>query len=356
MSKRIAILAPYPKGEAPSQRFRFEHYLDYLRECEYEVTYHPFLDEDAWRNLYSDKRVLQKAAGIFRAFFKRWLLLPRLRRVDFVFIHREAAHLGPPIFEWIIAKLLRKRIIYDFDDAIWLPNYSKQNALFNRLKAYWKVKYTMKWAYKIAAGNAYLADFSRRYNSNVFVIPTTIDTENQHNVLCKHDSSRVVIGWTGSHTTMAYLAFLEPVLTDLEQYFEFEFRVISNQPPTMNLKSLRFIKWNKETEIDDLAQIHIGVMPLFEDQWAAGKCGFKGLQYMAIGAASIMSPVGVNKQIVEHGVNGYLAQTPAEWKAVLIDLLQKPELRKEIGEAGRQTVIDGYSVRANREKFRALFT
>jgi glycosyltransferase involved in cell wall biosynthesis len=155
---------------------------------------------------------------------------------------------------------------------------------------------------------------------------------------------------------MGYLKLLEPVLAELEKHYSFEFRVISNQTPDLHLQSLNFVKWNKETEIADLAEIHIGVMPLEEDQWAEGKCGFKGLQYMAIGAVSILSPVGVNKQIIQHGVNGFLASTLDEWKETLIELLENQPLRQQVGRAGRQTVIDNYSVQANKEKFRQLFS
>jgi glycosyltransferase involved in cell wall biosynthesis len=356
MSTRIAILAPYPVGEAPSQRFRFEQYLEDLEAHDFQIGYYPFLDIPTWKTLYSQGKFFQKIIGILRAFVKRWLLLPKLRHVDYVFIHREAAHLGPPVFEWIIAKVLRKPIIYDFDDAIWLPNYSAQNALFHRLKAYWKIRFILRWSYKISAGNAYLANFARQYNPNVVLMPTTIDTDNHHAVLCNHSSEKVIIGWTGSHTTMGYLKLLEPVLAELEKRYSFEFRVISNQTPDLHLQSLNFVKWNKKTEIADLAEIHIGVMPLEEDQWAEGKCGFKGLQYMAIGAVSILSPVGVNKQIIQHGVNGFLASTLDEWKETLIELLENQPLRQQVGRAGRQTVIDNYSVQANKEKFRQLFS
>jgi glycosyltransferase involved in cell wall biosynthesis len=114
---------------------------------------------------------------------------------------------------------------------------------------------------------------------------------------------------------------------------------------------MRFIKWNHATEIQDLAKISIGVMPLEQDIWSEGKCGFKGLQYMALGIPALMSPVGVNKQILEDKVNGFLVKTPDEWKNCLELLLTNKELRKEIGQAGKQTVIDRYSVLANRDVY-----
>jgi glycosyltransferase involved in cell wall biosynthesis len=282
-------------------------------------------------------------------------LLFKLQQADFIFIHREAAQIGPPIFEWIIAKVLRRKYVYDFDDAIWLPNYSESNAKFHRLKAYWKVRYCMKWASQITAGNAYLADYARQFNPNVQIVPTTIDTENHHNIMTDHQSQELTIGWTGTHTTMHYLDELVPVLKSLEQKYAFTFLVISNQSNEYDLKFLKFVKWNKATEIEDLAKINIGVMPLKKDIWSEGKCGFKGLQYMALEIPTIMSPVGVNSTIVQNGINGFLVETQEEWYEVLEKLILDRSLRIQIGKAGKRRIDEAYSVLANQEKYLNLF-
>lgn len=355
MSKTIFFIVPYPQGEAPSQRFRFEQYIPYLEENGFKVEIHPFLNETTWKNLYSSGNFGKKIFGILGSFLRRFKLLFKLRRADHIFIHREAAQVGPPIIEWIIAKILRRKYIYDFDDAIWLPNYSETNARFHRLKSYWKVNYCMKWASKITAGNEYLASYARQFNSNVHIIPTTIDTENHHNLISNQTTENPIIGWTGTHTTMHYLDELIPVLEDLEKNYSFTFLVISNEEPTYALKSLQFIKWSKETEIEDLSKMNIGVMPLQHDIWSEGKCGFKGLQYMALEIATILSPVGVNTSIVQDGVNGFLVGSQQEWKEKLILLLENNELRMRLAKAGKQTVEERYSVNANREKYLLLF-
>jgi glycosyltransferase involved in cell wall biosynthesis len=347
LSKRLVIIAPYPKGEAPSQRFRFEQYINLFENEGYAVEFHAFLSDKTWKALYKEGSFFAKAFGMMGSFWRRFLLMFKLRKASVIFIHREASMIGPPIFEWIIAKVLRKKYIYDFDDAIWLPNYSDSNAKFQRLKAYGKVKKIMKWAHAISAGNDYLMEFAQQFNPNVRVIPTTIDLENVHNRLTNHQAEIPVIGWTGTHTTMNYLDDLVPILKELEETHTFIFRVISNQSPTFSLKSLEFVKWKKETEIEDLAQITIGVMPLTDTIWAKGKCGFKGLQYMALEIPSVMSPVGVNTTIIEHGVNGLLCSTPEEWKETLIQLLENEAIRMEIGKKGFQTVKERYSVEAN---------
>lgn len=347
LSKRLVIIAPYPHGEAPSQRFRFEQYIKQIENEGYTIEFHAFLSDKTWKALYKEGSFFAKAFGMMGSFWRRFLLMFKLRSADVIFIHREASMIGPPIFEWIIAKILRKKYIYDFDDAIWLPNYSDTNAKFQRLKAYGKVKKIMKWAHAISAGNDYLKDFALQYNPNVRVIPTTIDLVHVHNRVTNHEVEIPVIGWTGTHTTMNYLDELVPILKELEETHAFIFRVISNQSPTFTLKSLDFVKWTKETEIEDLAKISIGVMPLTDTIWAQGKCGFKGLQYMALEIPSVMSPVGVNNTIIEHGVNGFLCSTPEEWKNTLIELLENKPLRIEIGKKGFQTVYERYSVEAN---------
>ena len=353
--KKILFIAPYPFDEAPSQRFRFEQYFNFLRENNFEIHFSPFLDQKTWKTLYSEGKVLRKMLGVVRSFLKRFLLLFTLYKYDFVFIHREASHIGPPIFEFLIAKVFRKKYNYDFDDAIWLPNYSETNARFHRLKAYWKVRYCIKWAGSISAGNDYLANYARKFNSNVQVIPTTIDTENHHNLQTDYHQEKLVIGWTGTHTTMRYLDFIVPVIKELEQKYDFEFLVISNEAPAYHLKSLRFLKWRRETEISDLARISIGVMPLEMDIWSEGKCGFKGLQYMSLGIPALMSSVGVNTQIVSHSENGFLPIKLEDWRVQLETLLLDVDLRNKIGEAGKKTIDERYSVLSNQSNYLSLF-
>lgn len=354
MTKRIVIIAPYPYGQAPSQRFRFEQYVDGLKDQGIEIQFHPFLNDKTWKILYQEGGAAKKAWGLLGSFRRRFALMFKLRKADTIFIHREASMIGPAIFEWIIAKVLRKKFVYDFDDAIWLPNYSASNAKFHRLKAYGKVRKIMKWADRISAGNQYLADFAAQYNQNVMVIPTTIDMKNRHNIPVDHTQPKPVIGWTGTHTTMHYLDFIVPVIAELEKEHDFEFRVISNEKPDYELKSLNFVPWKKETEIEDLSAIHIGLMPLEDNIWAHGKCGFKALQYMSLGSVAVVSPVGVNPTIVQHEQNGFLCEDANQWRNTLIELLNSPELRAKIGEKGKMTVKNRYSVQANVSNYQKI--
>ncbi|RZJ93265.1 MAG: glycosyltransferase family 1 protein, partial [Hymenobacter sp.] len=257
-------------------------------------------------------------------------------------------------------KVLRKRVIYDFDDAIWLANTSEANKVAAGLKWHHKVDSICGWAYKNSCGNEYLATYARRFNTHTVVNPTTIDTEHLHNqVRNQLAPGPLVIGWTGTHSTLKYLRPLVPVLAQLEaEGLDFEFRVISNQPPDFNqpLRSLRFVPWQKTSEILDLLTFHVGLMPLEDDQWAKGKCAFKALQYMALGIPALVSPVGMNTEVVQDGVNGYICREPAEWLRHLRHLLTTPAQRQRLGQAARATIEKRYSVRANTANFLALFS
>ncbi len=346
---------PYPFGEAPSQRFRFEQYLDILQKNGYQYHLSSFLDLDAWNILYKPGHHVSKALKVLGGFVHRTLDLLRMSGYDWVFIHREAAPIGPPIFEWIIAKVLRKKIIYDFDDAIWLPNTSDNNRIAAGLKWHSKVSLTCRWSYKVSCGNAYLADYARQFNNNVIVNPTTIDTDSYHNRIKDQHTPKLTIGWTGTHSTIQYLDAIVPVLQKLEQNYDFVFTVISNSPPSFSLRSLNYIKWSKGAEIDDLLKFNIGVMPLTDDPWSRGKCGFKALQYMSLGIPALVSPVGVNTNIVDDGINGRICHDNNEWEQTIEDLINNKDLKINWGKEARKKIETKYSVLSNSQNFIGLF-
>ncbi len=353
--KRILFLTPYPFDTAPGQRFRYEQYFGALTQAGLEYTIRTFLDVETNDILYKKGMVGKKAFGIVKGFLRRFKHLYEARGYDYVFVFRELAPIGPPVFEWILAKVLGKKMVYDFDDAIWLPNTSEHNQMAAKLKWHQKVGPICKWAYKVSCGNEYLCNYARQFNPNVVLNPTTIDTEHHHNRIKNQDAAKVVIGWTGTHSTVSYLDELVPVLRKLEEDLDFEFKVISNRPPDFELKSLVYKHWAKDTEIDDLMDFNFGVMPLTDDPWARGKCGFKALQYMALGMPAVVSPVGVNTTIVADGVNGYLCNTPDEWEAALRKLISDHQLRIEMGQKARQTIVERYSVLSNTGSFLSLF-
>jgi glycosyltransferase involved in cell wall biosynthesis len=352
---KIIFLVPYPEKSAPSQRFRFEQYLDFLKDQGISYEVHPFIGKDAWNTLYKHGYLFSKLLGITKGYFRRFLMLGKIVFCQWVFIHREASPIGPPIVEWFIAKIIRKRIIYDFDDAIWLPNTSDENKIAGRLKYHSKTASICKWSYRVSVGNEFLADYAWKYNKRVVVTPTTIDTNSYHDRMKDQYTKETVIGWTGTHSTLKYLKLVLPVLQRLESVYSFKFMVIADKDPKLKLKSYQFIRWSQEKEIDDLLQFNIGIMPLTDDTWSKGKCGFKALQYMALGIPAVASLVGVNEKIIDHESNGFLCRTEDEWFEKLKLLLKEPDLRFLMGRNGRKKIEENYSVSSNKQNFLDLF-
>ena len=355
---KVLFLIPYPIGYAPSQRFRFEQYFGLLRENNIEMDIQPFWDKRTWKVIYQKGSFFTKLLGITKGLIRRILILFRVSGYDFVFIHREIIPIGYPVIGWLIAKVFEKKIIYDFDDAIWIPNTSDTNKFFSFLKNYTSAAKLCSWAYKVSCGNEYLCDYARRFNNNVIYNPTTIDTENYHNKIRDHGSSdKFVIGWTGTHSTIQYLKVIVPVIEELEEKYDFELLVISDMKPDFTLRSLVYKQWNQETEIDDILLFSAGIMPLSDDSWANGKCGFKAIQYLALGIPALVSPVGVNTKIVDDRINGFICKTPEQWKENLEKLITNRELLNDLSQlrTGRQKVIDRYSVKSNADNFLNLF-
>ena len=351
MGEIIAFIVPYPSGVAPSQRFRFEQYLSLLESSGIQHACFPFLTDKEFKIIYKQGYFLRKSQSIFNGFLRRFILMFRLSKYDTVFIHREVTPIGPPFFEWVIAKILKKKIIYDFDDAIWLENTSQSNQLVSKIKKHSKVASICKWSSLIVCGNQFLMDFAKNHNQNVVHMPTTIDTKNEHNKIKFHEKKKVVVGWTGTHSTIKYLYEIEETLLKLQEKLHFEFKVISNKDPLFTKIKYQYVTWNKNQEIQDLLEMDIGIMPLLDNDWARGKCAFKALQYMALGIPCVISPVGVNNEIIKDGVNGFIAKNNKEWQEKLMILIKDTKVRSQLGEEGLNTVNDRYSVLANQNNF-----
>lgn len=357
---KILFLVPYPLKESPSQRFRFEQYFASLKAHGYSYTVQSFFNSAAWLLFYSKGNGLRKIIALLLGFNKRALILFKAPFFNYIFIHREVTPAGPPIIEWIIAHVLRKKIIYDFDDSIWLTDKLNEPWITRFLRWRKKTANICAWSYKVSCGNTYLAAYAKTFNTNTILNPTTIDTVLLHNKdlypESKPDPKYVTIGWTGSYSTLKYLKLIEEPLQEIEQRFpQARFLVIADRKPELALRNLVFCEWTVETEICDLLKIDIGIMPLPDDSWAKGKCGFKALQYMALEIPCVIAPVGVNIEIIKPGINGFLATTPSEWVEQLSQLIVNRELIKKLGSNGRETVEQHYSVTSNESTFLSLF-
>jgi glycosyltransferase involved in cell wall biosynthesis len=195
------------------------------------------------------------------------------------------------------------------------------------------------------AGNAYLAEWARRHNPAVHVIPTTVDTEGEYARQQIHGPREIpVIGWSGSASTLRYLEFLRPTLHELAGRRRFRLVVMCNGPEYRWAElDMAWLSWSQAGEIEGLLRMDIGLMPQPDEEWAKGKCGLKALQYMALGIPTVASGNGVLPEIIRHGRSGFLANTPKQWLEYLTTLLDDWRLRASIGRAGREMVRAQYS-------------
>lgn len=339
---RVLVLAPYPLARAPSQRFRWEQYIAPLRSREIELVPSTFLDERSIEVVHARGAWSAKAQGTLAGSLRRLRDSITARRYDLVLVHRESSPLGPA---WVERILRRSGVPYafDFDDAIYLRASSEANRRVSWLKNPRKTAAVVRHASSVIAGNPHLGDWARTHNQNVVVIPTTIDTAAYQPRTPR--PGPICVGWSGSASTIQHLELLAPVLAELQRERGIRLRVIGDPGYKIPGADVEALPWRAVTEIADLGAIDIGVMPLPDDEWARGKCGLKALQYMALGIPTVLSPVGVNREISRDNAAAS-ASSPAEWAAVLRDLIDDDALRAGIGRAGRARVEQEYSVEA----------
>lgn len=342
---RIGFLALHAPGLSPSQRYRVEAFLPSLERRGIRVRYDWVLDRDDLRVFYGRRGAASKARIAAAATWRRLRSLVAARDVDAFLVQREAFFLGDAWAEWLAH--LRAPFVYDFDDAIWLKATSDANRRFSWLKNVKKIPRIVRMAHTVIAGNEYLAGWARAHSPNVAIVPTCIDTDRFSPPGSRPAGRAVTIGWSGSPSTIAHLRPLLPVLERVQAAYGKRIRIRVMGEPAFEHRPLgiRGEPWSPEGELALLHETDIGLMPLPDDEWTRGKCGLKGLVSMAMGAATVMSPVGVNTQIVRHGENGFLPASDEEWFDVLSRLIEDEALRRRIGAAGRETVVNDYSVR-----------
>lgn len=346
---KVLFLVPYPTQGA-SNRYRVEQYLPYLKREGIKYSLRPFWTDFAYRSLYKNGRYFSKLFFFICGTISRIFQIFGIIRYDMVFIHREAYPIGGAFFETIIS-ILKKPIIFDFDDAIFLPASSRPNNFIERFKNPNKVVSIIRRSKYVISGNSFLANFALHYNHSVVVIPTPIDTD-KYFPTARKPADKIIIGWIGSATTVAFLEPMRGIFTSLSRQFpDIRFKIVGGDFSIDGLSNIVTKPWSIEDEIDDLKGFDIGIMPMPENDWTNGKCGFKAILYMSMGIPCVCSAVGMNKEIIKEGVNGFLANTQEEWVEKLSCLVADPKLRQRLGAEGRRTVEERYSLRANAPKF-----
>lgn len=353
---RVLALSPIPEDGAGC-RFRIAQFIPFLESAGFSVTLRSLFTPEFFQLVYKPGHTLRKAAAFVGLSLKRLESLRDVSTFDVVFIYREMFPIGPAIVERLLASPKRPPVVFDFDDAIFLPSVSDANRLIAALKQPRKIETILRVSDRVIAGNTFLADYARRFNPAVMMIPTCVDTDRFVPAVPQSgaDPSReLVVGWIGSPTTASYVRDLVPVLQRVRKNRPFVLRV-SGAGESLCVPGLQVdnTPWSLSREVELFNTCDVGVYPLTDDEWSKGKCGFKAIQFMACGVPVVAAAVGVNREIIQDGVNGFLASTENEWVEKLDRLLTDPELRRRFAAAGRRTIEERYSLRVNAPRLAA---
>lgn len=342
---RILALTRYDRLGA-SSRLRTFQYLPSLADFGFDISTSPLFPNIYVEALQTGRRPRSVVAS---AYVRRVMSLLCAQHYDLLWIEKEALPWLPYGLE---STLLGSRVpfLLDFDDAVFHVYDQHRRPLVRRLLGD-KLARLMARATVVLAGNDYLADYAKRAGANrVERLPTVIDLRRYDLKQSTQSLAPVpVVGWIGQRSTAPLLTPLRSVLLELTSHQQAQCLAVGIEPDLFDLP-MEGVKWSEDTEVASIQRMDIGIMPLVDEPFERGKCGYKLIQYMACGLPVVASPVGVNRQLVRHGVNGFLANTPEEWREALMRLCASQTLRQRMGAAGRAMVEANYCIQVTAPK------
>lgn len=314
--------------DVAASRYRVLQYMPYLKEHGVQATIQPFP----------------------KGFLAKLKVFKSVGQYDILFIQRKRF----PVF-WL--KLIRKnarKIVYDFDDSVMHRNSKYiRNESKTRVKMF---KNMVNTSDHVIAGNEYLQKKTTPYTHSITVIPSPIDVSFYPQKKYSEKYDNITLGWIGAHGSIHYLKKMKPIFETLgKRNDKLRLKIICDTFFDCENMVVEKKQWNEAEEVAGIQSFDIGLMPLMDDPWSHGKCGLKILQCLAVGVPVVCSPAGINREIVEDGVHGFWAKTDEEWIDKLGILIDNPELRKKMGMAGRQRVIEYYSLEANAPRMLEIF-
>ncbi|MGB7925643.1 MAG: glycosyltransferase family 4 protein [Pyrinomonadaceae bacterium] len=361
---KVLALASYPV-ESAATRYRLEQFVEPLRERGISLTVRPFLDSRLFASLYRRSQMPRTALGLLGSALRRLGDVGEARRSDVLLVQREAMMFGPPLIEWLATRIGRCPMVLDLDDATYVsytsPTYGR---LGSALKWFGKTDDLIRWARVVTCGNRTIAEYVTSKGGHAVVIPTVVDTERfrpRRRERRAADAEPLVMGWIGTHSTYPYLESIFPALKRLAETHRFRLKVVGAGRERISVPGVEVenLSWSLEREIEDFQSFDIGLYPintgLYADNWAAGKSGFKAIQYMAVGIPYVVTPVAACAEIGEPNVTHFCAGTQDEWRSALETLLTDAGRRASMGQAGRRHATEHYTVPAQADKLaRAL--
>lgn len=357
---RVLGLCTFPV-EAAATRFRLNQFVEPLAEFGIELKVSSFLDSNQFRRMYAKGGEVGKALGFTRPVLRRIGEIFESRKYDLIFVQREAMFFGPAIFEWLIQKIGNIPMVFDLDDATYVPYLSPSyGRLGSFLKFFGKTDKLIERAAVVTCGNRFIAEYVEAKGTHAVVIPTVVDT----NTFCPAEKTNntPVIGWIGTHSTFPSLQSLFPAIERLARNHHFKLKIVGGgTSAAIDGVEVENLEWDLEREIADFQSLDIGLYPIVtsssaNEEWLKGKSGFKAIQYLAVGVPFVMSPVGVCAEIGEAGKTHFNAETGDDWYNSLDRLLSDANLRREMGENGRRHSLENYSVSAQVNKLVEVFS
>ncbi len=350
---RVLTLVPNQKGYAPGQRGSIELWEDILKPEGIELVYAPFETDRLREILHQAGKSAAKVFEMMRGYAKRLKLLQSLDEFDAVFIYREAALLGPAFLEKMVAR--KKPIIYQLDDPLFVPYKSPSNGYLSYLKFFGKIKEIIRISKVVMVNSSHIREYAAQFNKNIWQVPSIVDTRKFTYKPVSENLKRVCVGWSGSPTTLKNIKLVEKPLARLSEIDICDIHFIGGTDFDLDGVKYTAQKWNGETEVEDLRQMQIGLVPLPENAWNKHKFIMKTAQYMALGIVPVGTPMASNTEVIRHGENGFLAATDAEWLEYLTILVKDSELRNKMSVVAAEDARTKYSLEANTSKIISAF-
>ena len=334
---KILLLSRYDTLGA-SSRYRCLQYLPYLRSHGHTVDVSPLMSNLYLQRLYAGERV--PVLDVLSAYVRRKLRLLQKRKYDLIWMQYEAL---PWVPYWMESMLLTSSIpvVIDYDDATF-HRYDRHASALVRAMLGGKIERLMRKASCVIAGNEYIAGRARGSGARrVEKLPTVVDLA-KYPVAPPPQNETFTVGWIGTPRTVHYLNEIREAVQSVARDGGIRFVTIGTPGFRIEGVPCENRAWSEATEVQEMQKLDVGVMPLIDGDWERGKCGFKLIQYMACSCPVIGSPVGVNSEIIQKGINGFTASSTQEWVDALRTLKADWELRKRMGAEGRRTVEQRY--------------
>jgi len=352
---KVLVICPFPQGVAAGQRLKYEQYFNDWEQDGFEITVSSFMSRNMWNIVYKKGNYLPKIWGTLRGYLTRIANIFSIKNYDIVYVFMWVTPIGTSLFERVV-RYLAKKVVYDIEDNVMMNVGNEVNPITKLLRGPEKTLYLIKNSDHVITSSPFLNDYCLRYNDKqcCTYISSSIDTDRFIPVNKYNNDHKVVIGWTGTFSSVGYLDLLRNVFLELNKRCQFKLRVIGNFEYELPGVDLEVIQWTKEKEVEDLQGVDIGVYPLEQNDWVLGKSGLKVIQYMSFGLPTVSTNVGTTPRIISHMNNGLLVKTDEEWVNSLELLAKDKDLRKKLGLSARESVLKKYSKNVVKKEYLSI--